>query len=461
MRWLKRCIWTAGIAIVGLLIFLVLTAWIPVSVDAHEGVPGIAMAGKSTVQATPTVDLTVTALAKEQLTLQVRQLQDQNNWFANNSTALIAAAATFIVALFGIHQWAITVRQAKDKELKDREDERRKEIAAQEKESKDRQAVQDKELRAQAEERFKTAVIALGDEKESVQIGGAILLRSFLDKEDKKIYGRYYAQIFDLAVAHLRLPRTPQPQEDPDAVLPLTTLSQALIDVYKETFPRARSLVHDSSNGGNEGAVQSLDMPEIRLHPAGYPVDPPSVALQSLDASRVRLDNAYLVGADLRRIYMREGKLPRANIRDTNLSEAYLQWADLSGAYLRRVDLRGAKLYEANLIGAKPWEADLRGANCHEADFSGAYLHLTDLRNAVLWQARLCRADLSRAKLSGAYLNDADLSEADLSETDLEDALTLKNANLRGARGLTKEQLATCKAKGAIIDEDSTTDSSN
>jgi uncharacterized protein YjbI with pentapeptide repeats len=272
-------------------------------------------------------------------------------------------------------------------------------------------------------------------------------------------YEQFYAQVFDLAVAHLRLSSTSYSSEDPDGIahpldhpttpLPLTTLRQALIADFKEAFRLAR----DSNGSGKEEDAQSLDMPEVQLDPAGYPVDPPSVALQSLDASRVRLDNAYLVGADLRWIYMREGKFPRANTRDSNLSEASLQRANLSGANLRRVDLRGAKLYEANLSGASPWEADLRGANCHEADFSGVYLHLTDLRNAVLWQARLCRADLSGTKLSGAYLNDADLSEADLRETDLEDVLTLKNTNLRGAKGLTKEQLVICKLKGAIIVE--------
>src|SRR5947208_9715064 len=98
--------WKVGIGLAGLLLFLVLMVWVPMSANAFEGTSGLTP--------TPTVDLTVTALAKEQLTLQVKQLQNQlenqNNWFANNSTALIAAAATVIVALFGILQWAITVR---------------------------------------------------------------------------------------------------------------------------------------------------------------------------------------------------------------------------------------------------------------------------------------------------------------------------------------------------------------
>jgi hypothetical protein len=42
----------------------------------------------------------------------------------------------------------------------------------------------------------------------------------------------------------------------------------------------------------------------------------------------------------------------------------------------------------------------------------------------------------------------------------IEDTLSLKDANLHGVIGLTKEQRAFCRVKGAIIDEDLTTSSS-
>src|SRR5689334_446065 len=111
--------WKMSISLAYLLLFLILMVGVPVSAaDAHTGTTALATLG--TAQTTPTVDLTVTALAKEQLVLQVKQLQnqlqDRNNWLENNSTALIAAIATVIVALFGILQWAITIRQAQDKD---------------------------------------------------------------------------------------------------------------------------------------------------------------------------------------------------------------------------------------------------------------------------------------------------------------------------------------------------------
>ncbi len=211
----------------------------------------------------------------------------------------------------------------------------------------DRRDAQDKDLKTQAEKRFKTAVAALGDERESVQVGGAILLRSFLHKEDKKSYERYYTQVFDLAIAHLRLPRTPNSPEDPNAPLPLTTLRQALIVVFKEAFPLARDRLL------KEQGTQFLS--------------------QSLDASGIQLDIAYL----------------------------------------RRADLEQARMPHASLRGA-----ELRGA---------------DLSRADLWGA-----DLSRVR-------------------DLEEVRSLDHTDLRRVIGLTKEQLEACKAKGAIIDEDSAT----
>lgn len=134
---------------------------------------------------------------------------------------------------------------------------------------------------------------------------------------------------------------------------------------------------------------------------------------QSLDASGVQLDNAYLKGADLKRIWMRQ-----ACLRKVLLDEA-----NLSGANLYRCDLSGSKLSRANLS------------------------HID------LYKAKLYRANLIEANLRDADLGSADLREAQLSGTNLLRARSLQETDLRGAMGLTKEQLEACKAKGAIIDE--------
>ncbi len=86
MCWLKRDRWKAGIAIVGVLILLVLMVWIPVSAArTYERTSGLATPTTGTVQATPTVDVTVTALNKEKLKGDVAQQQHTlGNWFWNN-----------------------------------------------------------------------------------------------------------------------------------------------------------------------------------------------------------------------------------------------------------------------------------------------------------------------------------------------------------------------------------------
>ncbi len=361
MCWRKRKLLTAGIVVAGMLLLLVFMTWVPVSAArAYEGVSELATPGTITVQTTPAEDATVTALNKEKLELEIQQLKEQNEpdffgWLRTNASVLFSTLVVVIGGLIGLWRWLGDRRDAQDKELKNQQNEREK----------------------RAEERFQSAVIGLGDEKEGARIGAAILLRTFL----RPGYEQFYIQTFDLAVANLRLPRTPHPPEDPDAALPLTTLSQVLIVAFKEAFPLARS--------------QSKGSP------------------QSLDASSIQLDNAFLNGVDLKQVWMRQASLRKAKLRGANLS--------------------GASLLETNLSGAK-----LRGANLSEAD---------------LIRANLSGAELLETNLSRAKLRDANLSGADLSGANLDDALSLIDANLRGVKGLTKEQLEVCKAKGAIIDE--------
>ncbi len=382
MRWLKRNLWRTGIAIAGmLLLLLMLMAWISVvAAGAHEGASGSIRS--VTALATPTEDATVTALSKEKLLQEVNQLKEQNapgllEWLRTNTSILLSTLVVVIGALIGLWRW-----------LGDRRDEH-------EKRREDQRTEQEK----RAEERFQSAVTGLGDEKEGARIGAAILLRTFL----RPGYEQFYTQTFDLAVANLRLPRTPHPPEDPNTPLPLTTLSQALIVVFREAFPLARN--------------QNKRSPE------------------SLDATDIQLDSAYLRGADLKQVWMPQASMRKVDLSGADLSRANLSEADLSGAKLNEADLSGAKL-----SGAKFNEAELIRAKLNEADlnrtyFNGAKLSGADLRGADLRGADLSGADLSWARLSGAYLSEADLNGTNLSEADL------KGANLRGVVGLTKGQL--------------------
>ena len=395
MRWLKRDMWQAGIAFAGMLLFLILLIWVPMSAaGAYEGASGLATPG--TVQATPTEDATVTALNKEKLAQEVQQLKNQNTpdpfgWLRTNASIFLSTLVVVIGALFGFWQWSVGRRDAQNKELEDRKAEREN----------------------RAEERFQSVVEGLGSEREEARVSAAINLRTFLLPG----YERFYPRVFGLTVAHLRLPRTSKQPEDQNIPLEPTALSQALSLVFKEAFPLARS--------------QEKRSPHTNLRTDWY-----TKWYQSLDARGVQLDNAYLGGStDLERVWMPGASLRKADLYWINLKEAYLCGADFRWAWLNMADLS-----EADLSGA-----DLSGANLSGANLSEAYLH----------EANFSKAILTKANLSGA-----DFRGDDLITTNLEDAASLEDTDLLGVKGLTKEQLEACKAKGAIIDEDATVSSS-
>lgn len=527
MCWLKRDRWKTGIALAGMLL-LILMVWVPASAaSAYEGTSGLATPEiTGIVQATPTVDPTMTALQREQLTQQINQLKLQNDrsigaWLWNSGTIVAALLALLGVALtagVNFQQWKKSETDTLDKDRTARQDALDKDRTA-------RQDALDKELRDRAEERFKTAVTALEGEREGAQVGGAILLRSFLNKDDEKIYGRYYTQIFDLAAAHLRLSSTSQPPKDPNTPLPLTPLRQALISVFKEAFPLARDQLKEQD-------------PKTHFNP------------QALDAGGVKLDEAYLGGADLKQAWIPEAFLREAILSGADLSEANLNSANLKGASILDTCLVGAQLIQATLTKAHLYGADLSKASLFGANLFGSSLNATklngaDLSRAYLAAARFCRADpkeflnrtdlqerygiaadlseaklvnaslifanfgeanLSKADLRGADLRGANFEEADLRGSnlsgakfteldlgkflgdpdfegkfnkvsvdradlsganmskadlsgirDLEDVRSLQGTDLRGVTGLTQEQLESCKARGAIIDEDTKT----
>ena len=440
MRWFKRGLWKAGIALSGMQLLLALVMWLQVSAaDVHAGTSGLATPVTITIQATATEDATVTALNKEKLLQDVDQQQHTlGNWFWNNGAAIISSLVLVIAGVFTLLRYLRDQRNEREKQRNEHQIEREK----------------------RAEERFQSAVTALGDEKESTRIGAAILLRTFLHPD----YEQFHTQIFDLVVANLRLPRTAHQPIEPTLPQPMTPFSQALVMLFKESFPLVREKLQ-------------------KEHPQFNP--------ESLDASLTQLDGAYLSGADLKQAWLPVASLRDASLYMTDLRGADLDEADLSQAYLSRVNLRAARLRASNLKGANLQNAELGEAYCRRAkfskadlsgaDLSQANLEEADLREALLNGANLSQANLQGADLSAASINatktfmtafgaeidldaadlgGADLKGANLSGVNLEKALSLKDTDLRQVIGLTKEQLEACKAKGAIIDEDPPTSSS-
>src|SRR6266704_1789853 len=328
MCWLKRDIRKVGIAIAGMLLLLAFMGCAPVlAAGTHERASGLATPVTGTVQATPTEDATVTALNKEKLKQEVQQLKNQNEpdffgWFRTNSAILLSTLVVVVGGLIGFFRWFRDQRSERDK---------------------------------RAEGRFQAVVEGLGSKEIERQVGAAIMLRTFL--QPNRDYEQFYRQTFDLAVTHLRLPHVDPnisvslDPDDPDDHVPLGSLNQALITVFKDSFPLARK------------ALIGKKKPHYHYK-----------ELEDLDASGIRLEYAFLRHTDLEGIWTRDAFLSHAYLRYANLSGARLRDAVLSRALLKGADLRGAYLKGADLREADLREADLREADLREADLDGAIL---------------------------------------------------------------------------------------
>jgi len=120
---------------------------------------------------------------------------------------------------------------------------------------------------------------------------------------------------------------------------------------------------------------------------------------------------ALLPAADLRFADGRKAFLVNANLRSANLE----------GADLKKANFEGADMDEALLAGADLTKASLRNVNLEEADLEGVEFILADLSGSLLTRANVADADFEGAKL---------------------DLVRFDGTDLRGARHLTREQLA-------------------
>jgi uncharacterized protein YjbI with pentapeptide repeats len=168
------------------------------------------------------------------------------------------------------------------------------------------------------------------------------------------------------------------------------------------------------------------------------------------------LENAVLIGAELR----------KADFAGSYLNGANLDEADLRSANLNDTEIRGASLRYAHFQDASLYEAQLQGADLTGAQLQGAFLQLAKLQGAFLFWAQLQGANLDGAVLRGARLENAKLQGARLYQTVLEGA-NLIGAELQGARldharlqgaNLIRAQfqgasLADAKPQGALFDD--------
>ena len=263
----------------------------------------------------------------------------------------------------------------------------------------------------QRQERMKNAIEHLGNERDSVRLGGAYEL--FHLAEDTEDLGQRQTML-DILCAHIRWTtgepkyrekHQSKPSEEIQSLLNLLFVQKP--EVFTE---RDINLQGSWLNGSN--------LNEARLEKANLR----GAELRGANLMDAQLHRADLSGAELRGANLTRAQLHEAHLTGAELHEAHLTGAELHGAYLTRAQLHEAHLTGAELHGAYLVEAQLHGAYLVDAQLHGAHLTRAQLHGAHLMDAQLHGADLSGAQLHGADLSGAQLHGADLSGAQLHGA---------------------------------------
>jgi uncharacterized protein YjbI with pentapeptide repeats len=427
---------------VGIIFLLLITAafLMTSSARAHETTPlhvpatgTVSVQTTPTIQATPPVDATMTTLEKERLEQQIDQSQqDLNNWFWNSlnplASTILPTIGVILTVVYGFRRWL--GEQSIDRVKRD-------------------------------EDRLQSAIQDLGTSEPGKTIGGAVMLRTFLlPGYEKYGYEKYHIQIFDLAVANLRLPRKSASGNNSDNFGPPEPVNQALAVLFKDAFPAARRYCVIEELKKQPGAKQESDISKevSRFLESGHAkqLSPQELALFNpllLDATGVQLDQTYLNSADLEMAYLRS-----ASLKGTNLEGAKLKGADLEDADLEGANLRKASFDVANLIKAKSLtKVNLSGQNLEGEDFTNyKRLHQIQLENASLRNAQFTKCDLTGANLKKADLEGTKFDRANLTGADFTGVRNYEKATWDGAIikdfiGLLPDQQEELKAKGAYV----------
>lgn len=132
------------------------------------------------------------------------------------------------------------------------------------------------------------------------------------------------------------------------------------------------------------------------------------------------------------------------NLVNCYLSKTNLNYVNLSGSNLNSANISQASLIEANLEAARLNQTNLENSNLNQANLCNAYASGANFKDAFMIKAQFERAFLIKANFNNAYLMEANLQNSYVMGADFENA-SLYKADLRGAKGLTIEQLSKAK----------------
>jgi hypothetical protein len=137
-------------------------------------------------------------------------------------------------------------------------------------------------------------------------------------------------------------------------------------------------------------------------------------------------------------------KISEINLVNCHLTRTNLNYVNLQGSNLNSANISHAFLIETNLENARLNQTNLENSNLNQANLQGAYASGANLKNAYMIKSNLENCFLIKTDFSNAFLMEADLKNAYLTGANFENT-SLYKADLRGAKGLTAEQLRKAK----------------
>lgn len=137
-------------------------------------------------------------------------------------------------------------------------------------------------------------------------------------------------------------------------------------------------------------------------------------------------------------------KIHEINLVNCYLSRTNLNYVNLAGSNLNSSNISQSSLIEANLENARLNQTNFENSNLNQVNLKSAYASGANFKDAFLIKAQFEGAFLIKANFNNAFLMEANLQDCYVMGADFENA-SLYKADLRGAKGLTVEQLAKVK----------------
>src|ERR1700712_11772 len=137
-------------------------------------------------------------------------------------------------------------------------------------------------------------------------------------------------------------------------------------------------------------------------------------------------------------------KIFEINLVNSYLARTNLNYANFKGSNLNSANFSNAFLIETNLQNTRMNQTNFENANLNQADLKNAYASGANFKDAFLIKAQFENSFLIKTNFKNAFLMEANLQNSYVMGADFENA-SLYKADLRGAKGLTIEQLMKAK----------------